>query len=72
VETIIEIKILFKNGVADYYTIDQNIERVYETLGDAIRDDHTGVLDLIHIGTNKKTIINIQEIVTFGYSMVTK
>ena len=67
---MIEIKILFKNGEYGYYTTSDNIEVVFELIGDAIRDSQSGVLLLKEISNDKQTLINIQEITTFGYSVV--
>ena len=69
---MIEIKIMFKNGECVYYTTDDNIELVFELIGDAIRDERKGVINLKEISNDKRTLVNIQEIATFGYSEVVK
>lgn len=66
-----EIKIRFKNGEIGYFKLeDDNIEKVFDFIGDAIRDSATGVLELIDLVDDKRTIVNISEISTFGYSKI--
>lgn len=66
-----EIKIRFKSGEIGYFKLeDDDIEKFYDFLGDAIRDGATGVLELIDLVDDKRTIINILDISTFGYSKV--
>lgn len=66
-----EIKIIFKNGVLGYYKyLGDDIEKAFDFLGDAIRDGAKGVLEVIDLMDDKRTIINISDISTFGYSKV--
>lgn len=67
---MIEIKIMFKNGEYAYYTTSENIEVLFELIGDAIRDRKNGVLLLKEISNDKQALINIQEITSFGYNNV--
>jgi len=61
---------MFKSGEYIYYTTNESIGEVFELIGDAIRDKRSGVITLKEISNDKKTLINIQEIATFGYSIV--
>ncbi|APC41544.1 hypothetical protein E4V42_13580 [Clostridium estertheticum] len=72
IEEMIEIKILFKNGECAYYTTSKDIDSIFELIGDAKRDCQSGIIQLEEICSNKQTLIDIQEIATFGYSMVAK
>ena len=66
-----EIKIIFKNGILGYYKfLGDDIEKVFDFLGDAIRDGSKGVLEVVDLIDDKRTIINISDISIFGYSKV--
>lgn len=65
-----EIKIMFKNGEYGYYTTDAKIEEVFEAIGDTKRDGKRGIIVLKEISNDKKTLIDIEEITTFGFSSV--
>lgn len=66
-----EIKIIFKNGILGYYKfLGDDIEKVFDFLGDAIRDGSKGALEVVDLIDDKRTIINISDISTFGYSKV--
>lgn len=68
-----EIKIRFKSGqVGLFKSENSNFKKVYDCLGDAIRDGANGVLELIDLEDNKITIVNIQDISTFGYGEVSR
>lgn len=40
----------------------------FDFLGNAIREGATGVLELIDLSDDKRTIVNILDISTFGYA----
>lgn len=66
-----EIKIRFKSGDIGYFKLeDDEIEDFFDFLGDAIRDRLDGVLELIDLVDDKRTIINVKDITSFGYSKV--
>ena len=69
-----EFKILFKNGHLGYYKLkidtDENAEKFYQYISDAIQEGAIGVFELIDLSDNKKTFINIAEVTTIGYSKV--
>jgi len=65
-----EIKIMFKNGECVYYTTNADIETVSELIRNAIRDGIRGIVNLNELSNDRKTLVNIQEIATFGYSTV--
>lgn len=67
-----EIKIRFKSGQIGYFKYDgkEDIEILFSSLGDAIKDNAYGVLEAIDLADDKKTIINFREIASFGYSKV--
>ena len=66
-----EINIIFKNGILGYYKfLGDDIEKVFDFLGDAIKDGSKGVLEVVDLIDDKRTIINISDISTFGYSKV--
>lgn len=66
-----EIKIRFKSGDVGYFKLeDGKIEDFFDFLGDAIRDGSNGVLELIDLVDDKRTIINVNDITSFGYSKV--
>lgn len=66
-----EIKIRFKSGDIGYFKLeDDEIEDFFDFLGDTIRDRLDGVLELIDLVDDKKTIINVKDITSFGYSKV--
>jgi tyrosyl-tRNA synthetase len=69
-----EIKIRFSSGEIGYFKLvddtDENIVKTYDFLGDAIRDRSSGVFELIDLADDKKTIINIKDITSIGYSKV--
>lgn len=68
---MIEIKIKFKSGTIGYYKlIDDNIENLFNVLGDAIRDNKSGVLEVIDLVDDKRTIVNILDVSTFGYKKI--
>lgn len=64
-----EIKIQFKSGAVGYYTTDQDVEKLFDGLGDLIRDRYVGVIELTDLSDKKRTFINISEISTFGYKL---
>ena len=66
-----EIKIRFKSGDVGYFKLeDDRIEAFFDFLEEAIRDGLNGVLELIDLVDDKRTIINIKDITSFGYSKV--
>lgn len=66
-----EIKIRFKSGDVGYFKLeDGKIEDFFDFLGDDIRDGLNGVLELIDLVDDKRTIINVKDITSFGYSKV--
>lgn len=66
-----EIKIRFKSGDVGYFKLeDDRIEVFFDFLGEAIRDGLNGALELIDLVDDKRTIINIKDITSFGYSKV--
>ncbi len=69
-----EIKIRFKNGEIAYFKLvdeeEDIILKFYEFLGDAIKDGARGVFEAIDLSDDKKTIIDIRDISTFGYSKI--
>lgn len=66
-----EIKIRFKSGDIGYFKLENGeIEDFFDSLGDAIRDRLDGVLELIDLVDDKRTIINVKDITSFGYSKV--
>lgn len=67
---MIEIKIIFKNGEIVYYTSNENIEELFEVIGDGIRDGKRGIITLKEMANDKKTLVDIQDITTFGYSSI--
>lgn len=68
-----EIKIRFKSGNVGYFKLeDDRIEVFFDFLGEAIRDGLNGVLELIDLVDDKRTIINVKDITSFGYSKVEK
>lgn len=69
-----EIKIRFKSGEIGYFKLidDDNIEKTFNVLGDAIRDKVAGVFEAIDLADDKITIINILDISTFGYSKISE
>lgn len=76
VKSINEIKIRFKNGNTEYFKLvddaDEYIENIYNFIGNAIRDGLKGVFEVIDLVDYKKTLINIQDITSIGYSKVDK
>ena len=68
-----EIKIRFKSGDVGYFKLDDDrIEVFFDFLGEAIMDGLNGVLELIDLVDDKRTIINVKDITSFGYSKVEK
>lgn len=66
-----EIKIRFKSGDVGYFKLeDDRIEVFFDFLGDSIRDGLNGVLELIDLVDDKRTIINVKDITSFGYSKI--
>nr|DAK74108.1 MAG TPA: hypothetical protein [Caudoviricetes sp.] len=66
-----EIKIRFKSGDVGYFKLeDDRIEDFFDFLREAIRDGLNGVLELIDLVDDKRTIINVKDITSFGYSKV--
>lgn len=66
-----EIKIRFKSGEVGYFKLlNDEIEKVFETLDDAIRDGRNDTLEAIDLADDKRTLIDISDISTFGYSKV--
>lgn len=68
-----EIKIRFKSGEVGYFKLlneDDDIDLTFNAIGDAIRDNKTGVVELIDLIDGKKTMVNIVDISTFGYNKV--
>lgn len=78
----IEFKIMFKNGhVARYRFLDSATastekemiiaaEELLKMFEDSKVNDKTGVVGLVECGSDKKTLIDISEIVTIGYKLV--
>lgn len=63
-----EIKIRFRNGEVGYFKLEgDDIEEFFDYLKKAIRDRVAGVLELIDLSDDKRTIVNILDISTFGY-----
>ncbi len=63
-----EIKIRFSNGEVGYFKLEgDDIEEFFDYLKKAIRDRVAGVLELIDLSDDKRTIVNILDISTFGY-----
>ena len=63
-----EIKIRFKSGEVAYFKLkNDNIDKLFDRLGDAIRDGARGVIELIDLEDDKRTIVNFSEIASFGY-----
>lgn len=63
-----EIKIRFKSGEVAYFKLkDNNVNKLFDRLGDAIRDGARGVIELIDLADGKRTIVNFNEIASFGY-----
>jgi len=69
-----EIKIRFKSGEIGYFKSENNGEqlmlRIFDVLGDSIKDGVKGVIELIELTDKKRTIINISDITSFGYSFI--
>lgn len=69
-----EIKIRFKSGEIGYFKSEDNEEqlmlRIFDVLGDSIKDGVKGVIELIELTDEKRTIINISDITSFGYSFI--
>lgn len=64
-----EIKIRFKSGDVGYFKLeDDRIEDLFDFLGEAIRDGLNAVVELIDLKDGKRTIINVKDITSFGYS----
>ena len=63
-----EIKIRFSNGEVGSFKLEgDDIEEFFDYLKKAIRDRVAGVLELIDLSDDKRTIVNILDISTFGY-----
>lgn len=63
-----DIKIRFKSGDVAYFKLkDDNIDKLFDRLGDAIGDGARGVIELIDLADDKRTIVNFNEIASFGY-----
>lgn len=72
---MVEFKIRFKSGDVGYFkpTCEITIEKadeVIEYIGEGIRNEGIGILKMLDLTDDKVTVINIKEIVTFGYSLV--
>lgn len=68
---MVEIKIRFKSGDTGYFTVEeQNVELIFNGLASGIKNKTSGTLEVMEIGCNKKTIINIQDISSFGFSII--
>ena len=67
---MIEIKIMFKNGEYGYYKSNANIKDLEKAISDAKRESVNGTFILTEISADKRTLVDIQEITTFGYSTV--
>lgn len=70
---MLEIKIVFKNGLVGFYTqttdeepTEENMHKLRDFIGNAIKDDLRGSFELMEIGTRFLTVIDIEEIATFG------
>ena len=48
----------------------EKADEVIEYIGEGIRNEGTGILKMLDLTDDKVTVINIKEIVTFGYSLV--
>lgn len=65
-----EIKIRFKNGLVGYFElidVNEDIKEIYDFLKENMTT-HDAVLDFIDIEDNKRTLIRLSDISTFGYS----
>lgn len=63
-----DIKIRFKSGDVAYFKLENdNIDKLFDRLGDAIRDGARGVIELIDLADDKRTIVNFNEVASFGY-----
>ena len=68
---MVEIKIRFKSGEIGYFKLENyDIKKLFDRLGDSIRDGAKGVIELIDLADDKRTIVNFDEIASFGYSEV--
>lgn len=68
---MVEIKIRFRSGEIGYFKlINDDIKDIFNILRNAIRDSKTGVLEVIDLVDDKKTIINISDVSTFGYKEI--
>lgn len=66
-----EIKIRFKSGEIGYFKLESDsIHTIFSLLGDAIKEEKSGILELIDLTDDKKTIVDIRDISTFGYNFV--
>ena len=63
-----EIKIRFRNGEVGFFKLESDdIEEFCDALRNVITEGTTGVLELIDLSDDKRTIVNILDISTFGY-----
>ena len=73
---MVEFKIRFKSGDVGYFkptsaiAIEQADELI-ECISEGIKNKVTGTFKMLDLTDDKVTVINIREIVTFGYSLVT-
>ncbi|MDI9215965.1 hypothetical protein [Clostridium tertium] len=68
---MVEIKIRFKSGEIAYFKLENyDIKKLFDRLGDSIKDGAKGVIELIDLVDDKRTIVNFDEIASFGYSEV--
>ena len=66
-----EMKIMFKNGEYGYYEpISLSAKEIFKTIIDVKSSLYYKTIVLKEIANGKCTVIDIQEIVTFGYSTV--
>ncbi|WP_133017105.1 hypothetical protein [Clostridium cuniculi] len=72
---MVEFKIRFKSGDVGYFkptsaiTIKQADELI-EGISELIKNKATGTFKMLDLTDDKVTVINVREIVTFGYSLV--
>lgn len=69
-----KIKILFKNGVTRYYNLELDENETMESYCNSVEQciiyGDKGTLDVIDPIDNMNTIIDLSEVITFGYSII--
>lgn len=72
---MVEFKIRFKSGDVGYFkptsavTIEEADEAI-KLMSECIKNESIGTFKMLDLTDDKVTVINIREIVTFGYSLV--